>query len=56
MLPAVLQCYKIYVACFFVQIRNMHFDIIKVSYPPTYAQVIVLKNNIKIYIKKSILI
>jgi hypothetical protein len=29
----------------------MHLDIIKVYYSPTNAQVIVLKNNIKIYIK-----
>jgi hypothetical protein len=32
-------------------IRTMHLDIIKVFYSPTNAQVIVLKNNIKIYIK-----
>jgi hypothetical protein len=29
----------------------MHFDIIKVFYLPTNAQVIALKNNMKIYIK-----
>ena len=29
----------------------MHPDISKVFYPPTNAQVIVLKNDIKIYIK-----
>jgi len=29
----------------------MHLDIIKVYYSPTNAQVIVLKNSIKIYIK-----
>ena len=29
----------------------MHLDVIKVFYSPTNAQVIVLKNNIKIYIK-----
>ena len=35
----------------FFHIRTMHLDIIKVFYLPTNAQVIVLKNNIKIYIK-----
>jgi len=29
----------------------VHLDVIKVFYSPTNAQVIVLKNNIKIYIK-----
>jgi hypothetical protein len=29
----------------------VHLDIIKVLYPPTNAQMIILKNNIKIYIK-----
>jgi len=29
----------------------MHLDSIKVFYSPTNAQVIILKNNIKIYIK-----
>jgi len=32
-------------------ICTVHLDIIKVFYSPTNAQVIVLKNNIKIYIK-----
>jgi len=31
--------------------RTLHLDIIKVIYSPTNAQVIILKNNIKIYIK-----
>jgi hypothetical protein len=33
---------------FFFYICTMHLDIIKVYYSPTNAQVIVLKNNIKI--------
>ena len=32
-------------------VRTVHLDIIKVFYSPTNAQVIVLKNNIKIHIK-----
>jgi len=36
---------------FFFHIHTVHLDIIKVIYSPTDAQVIVLKNNIKIYIK-----
>ena len=32
-------------------ICTMHLDIIKFFYSPTNAQVIFLKNNIKIYIK-----
>jgi len=32
----------------------MHLDITKVYYSPTNAQVIVLKNNIKIYIKTAL--
>jgi len=45
MLPAVLQCYEIYVACFLVHIRYVHFNIIKVSYSPTNAKVSVLKKQ-----------
>jgi hypothetical protein len=34
-------------------IHTVHLDIIRVFYPPTDAQVIVLKNNIEIYIKTA---
>jgi hypothetical protein len=36
-------------------IRTVHHDIIKAFYSPTNAQVIVLKNNIKIYIKIALM-
>jgi len=32
----------------------VHLDIIKVVYSPTNAQVIVLKNNVKIYVKTAL--
>jgi hypothetical protein len=33
---------------------NVHLDIIKVFYPPTDAEMIFSKNNIKIYIKTAL--
>ena len=41
----ICDCYNNFHIC------TVHLDIIKVLYSPTNAQVIVLKNNIKIYIK-----
>jgi len=46
-----LLCYVIRVVYIFFYICTVHRDIIKVFYSPTTAQVIVWKNNIKIYIK-----
>jgi len=39
-----------YGSWFFFHIRTVRCDIIKVFYSPTNVQVIVLKNNINIYI------
>jgi hypothetical protein len=46
-----IKTYFMHFLCF--HIRTVHLDITKVIYSPTNAQVIVLHNNIKIYIKTA---